>query len=137
MHLATFAIILAIGLPLAFAQFPFFDQLFGQHQHQQQQQRPSGPSQWNAYFESGTYMVYILQWQLLNPILGLDISVSCSQYLCPTTLDCVTKPAQCPCPDVQDIKCIIPDAQDNEAATVVCVRGQHECKEVERLMRAK
>jgi hypothetical protein len=52
------------------------------------------------------------------------------------TLECVANPAQCPCPDVQDIKCSVPDAEDEEAATVVCVRGQQECKEVERLMRA-
>jgi hypothetical protein len=40
----------------------------------------------------------------------------------------------CPCPDVQDVKCLIPDA-DGDEATVVCVRGQNECTDVERLMR--
>jgi hypothetical protein len=55
--------------------------------------------------------------------------------MCPATLDCVSDPALCPCPDVQDVKCVIPDAVDANAATVVCVRGEDGCKEVERLIR--
>ncbi|THV08341.1 hypothetical protein K435DRAFT_771872, partial [Dendrothele bispora CBS 962.96] len=86
--------------------------MFRQQQHHQQQQH-SGASQWAAHIES----------------------VQCSQYLCPTTLECVKRPSQCPCPEVEDIKCVIPDNEDPESATVICVRGKDECEQVERLVR--
>ncbi|KAJ7490363.1 hypothetical protein B0H11DRAFT_2010232 [Mycena galericulata] len=98
-------------LQLVAAQFQFFDGMFGQQR--QQQQHHSGASQWAAHLES----------------------VSCSQYLCPTTLDCVGSPVDCPCPDPEDIKCMVPDADEKDGATVVCVRGSNECREVERLAR--
>ncbi|KAJ7368544.1 hypothetical protein DFH08DRAFT_831654 [Mycena albidolilacea] len=99
-------------LQLVSAQFQgFFDGMFQQQQQQQQQHR-SGASQWAAHLES----------------------VSCSQYLCPATLDCVGSPIDCPCPDAEDIKCVIPDAEEKEG-TVVCVRGTDECQAVERLTR--
>lgn len=62
-------------------------------------------------------------------------TVQCSQYLCPDTLDCVDTPSACPCPNEQDIKCLIPDALDKAGATVMCVRGDAECAEVIRLMK--
>jgi hypothetical protein len=63
-------------------------------------------------------------------------SVSCSQYLCPQTLDCVAKPTDCPCPNAEDIKCIIPDPGSSRGeGTVVCSRGRNDCLEVERLMK--
>ncbi|KAJ7639018.1 hypothetical protein FB45DRAFT_904494 [Roridomyces roridus] len=99
-------------LQMVAAQFQFFDGMFG-GQRQQQQQYHSGASQWAAHLES----------------------VSCSRYLCPATLDCVGSPVECPCPDPEDIKCTIPDADDSSAATVVCVRGTEECRQVERLTR--
>jgi hypothetical protein len=43
---------LAILFQTAFAQFNFFEQMFGGH-HQQQQHRPSGESLWSAHSESG------------------------------------------------------------------------------------
>ncbi|KAG2757464.1 hypothetical protein P692DRAFT_20789799 [Suillus brevipes Sb2] len=108
-------LLLAAFLPLASAQFNFFDQMFGHPQQQQQQQQqgpgPSDNSQWIAHSEA----------------------LPCSQYLCPSTLACVRRPADCPCPNAEDIKCTIPDAVDTEAATVVCVRGVEECAPVERL----
>ncbi|TRM68136.1 hypothetical protein BD626DRAFT_480882 [Schizophyllum amplum] len=94
------------------AQFGFFEQMFGGQQQQQQQQH-SHASQWAAYQES----------------------VPCSKYLCPGTLECVARPTDCPCPDVQDIKCLIPDKADG--ATMVCVRGEEGCAGVEKLARAK
>ncbi|EPQ59100.1 hypothetical protein GLOTRDRAFT_136062 [Gloeophyllum trabeum ATCC 11539] len=101
------------------AQFQFFEQMFGHgHQQQQQQQRhqqASSTSQWTA---------------------NADI-VPCSDYLCPDTLVCVSNPIDCPCPDVQDVKCLIPDAQDKGGATVLCVRGREGCQEAERLMRRR
>ncbi|KAF8969486.1 hypothetical protein BDZ97DRAFT_1915436 [Flammula alnicola] len=101
-------------LQLVSAQFNFFENMFGQQQQQQQQQQRASASQWAAYSDS----------------------VSCSQYLCPETLDCVARPGDCPCPNPEDIKCIIPDMEGAvEDATVVCTRGQKECGEVERLMR--
>ncbi|OCH92149.1 hypothetical protein OBBRIDRAFT_727363 [Obba rivulosa] len=90
--------------------------MFGQG-HQQQHQRGSsgspGASQWSVQSEN----------------------VPCSQYLCPDSLVCVEEPSLCPCPDVQDIRCLIPDAEDERVATVVCVRGANGCADVERLAR--
>ncbi|KZT29271.1 hypothetical protein NEOLEDRAFT_1056655 [Neolentinus lepideus HHB14362 ss-1] len=100
------------------AQFQFFEQMFGQghqHQQQQQQQRGSSTSQWTA---------------------NADI-VPCPEYLCPETLVCVSNPLDCPCPDVQDVKCLIPDTLDKGSATVLCVRGSEGCAEAERLMRKR
>ncbi|TFK94649.1 hypothetical protein K466DRAFT_475724 [Polyporus arcularius HHB13444] len=86
--------------------------MFGGQQQQQQQQRPAGGmAQWQAHSDA----------------------VPCSNYLCPDTLVCVAQPSDCPCPDVQDVKCLIPDAQDQGASTVVCVRGQDGCGIVQRL----
>ncbi|KAH9844083.1 uncharacterized protein C8Q71DRAFT_29244 [Rhodofomes roseus] len=60
-------------------------------------------------------------------------SVPCSQYLCPNSLICVSNPADCPCPDLEDIKCVVPDAKAKQRGTVVCTRGASDCKQVERL----
>jgi len=109
----TLTVIVFLMFGYVSAQFDFFGNMFGQQQQHQQQHR-SGASQWAAHVES----------------------VACSQYLCPTTLDCVAKPMDCPCPDVQDVKCTIPDS-DGDEATVVCVRGQNECADVDRLMRRR
>ncbi|TFK43686.1 hypothetical protein BDQ12DRAFT_675391 [Crucibulum laeve] len=109
-------LLLLAFLGLVSAQFNgFFENMFGgQHHQQQQQQQRSGASQWAAYSDS----------------------VSCSQYLCPHTLDCVARPADCPCPNVEDVKCVIPDMEgDIEDSTIVCVRGRNDCAEVERLVR--
>ncbi|KAG5728517.1 hypothetical protein E4T56_gene19500 [Termitomyces sp. T112] len=109
-----FVLFLTFGL--VSANFDFFSNMFGQQQQyqQHQQQQRSGASQWAAQVES----------------------VQCSQYLCPATLDCVSQPVDCPCPDVQDVKCIIPDVGgDDDDASFVCVRGENECTQVERLMR--
>ncbi|KAF9782972.1 hypothetical protein BJ322DRAFT_1073676 [Thelephora terrestris] len=100
-YLAIFAILLFCQL--AAAQFGFFEQMFqgGQQQQQQQRQRPPGADHWRAQADA----------------------VPCSAYLCPDTLVCVDSPSQCPCPNVEDIKCLIPDFQDKLAGTVICVRG--------------
>ncbi|KZT13042.1 uncharacterized protein LAESUDRAFT_740269 [Laetiporus sulphureus 93-53] len=113
---ASFLYALFLLIPSVCSQFNFFEHMFGHPGHQQQQQRQTGASgagQWVARSDS----------------------VSCSQYLCPDTLVCVPNPSECPCPDVQDIKCLIPDSEDKESSTVLCVRGPNECAEVERLSR--
>ncbi|TFK28881.1 hypothetical protein FA15DRAFT_583636 [Coprinopsis marcescibilis] len=113
MHRYSILLVLCTLLGLAAAQFQFFDGFFGQQQQQQQQQRAGGASQYAAFAEIG-----------------------CSQYLCPSTLDCVARPADCPCPDTQDVKCLIPDMDgDADDATVVCVRGGTDCSNVEKLIR--
>ncbi|GLB34005.1 putative long chronological lifespan protein 2 [Lyophyllum shimeji] len=109
--LRTLAPILFLTFSMVSANFDFFGNMFGgQQHHQQQQQQRSGASHWAAQVEN----------------------VPCSQYLCPATLDCVARPVDCPCPDVQDVKCTIPDSGNSDDATVVCVRGQNECAEDER-----
>jgi hypothetical protein len=62
--------------------------------------------------------------------------VPCGEYQCPGTLACVPRPGECPCPDVQDVRCVVPDPLAPGAATVVCVRGAQGCAEVERLAKA-
>ncbi len=61
------------------------------------------------------------------------ITVSCSEYLCQDTLVCVSKPIDCPCPNVEDIKCVVPDAQDGGSGTRLCIRGGTDCAQIERL----
>ncbi|KAF6762179.1 long chronological lifespan protein 2 [Ephemerocybe angulata] len=102
--------IVSLLFGLASAQFQFFGDFFG-HQQQQQQQQRSGSSQWATFSES----------------------VECSQYLCPGTLACVSRPSECPCPDPQDVKCLIPAGPDSHDAAVLCVRGSTGCAQVERL----
>ncbi|KAF5393023.1 hypothetical protein D9757_001338 [Collybiopsis confluens] len=103
---------------LAAAQFQFFDQMFGQQQHHQQQQQQQhsggggGASQWAANVES----------------------VSCTQFLCPNTLECVAAPHDCSCPDLEDVKCIIPDADNKNVGTVLCARGPDACQAVEKVI---
>jgi hypothetical protein len=114
--LVTNAILFASLSSVVTAQFGFFNHMFGDHQEQQQrqQQPPHAGSQWAAHAEA----------------------VPCSFYLCPESLVCVARPSECPCPREEDIKCIVPDAEDAEAGTVVCVRGPSGCADVERLARA-
>ncbi|KAA1473501.1 hypothetical protein DENSPDRAFT_866109 [Dentipellis sp. KUC8613] len=104
----TLLLCLLVQLLVVHAQFQFFDQMFG---HRQQQQQPSGGAQWAAYADS----------------------VACSEYLCPNTLSCVPRPVDCPCPNVQDVKCVIPDHGGDGAGTVLCVRGGGDCSQVESL----
>ncbi|EJD01573.1 uncharacterized protein FOMMEDRAFT_88635 [Fomitiporia mediterranea MF3/22] len=96
-------------LPLVAAQFNFFD-MFGQGQ-QANQHRASGASQWAAQADN----------------------IPCNAYLCPDTLLCVRNPADCPCPSTEDVKCLIREPKEKDAATVVCVRGEDACTEVQRL----
>ena len=65
------------------------------------------------------------------------ITVSCSEYLCQDTLVCVSKPVDCPCPNVEDVKCVVPDAQDGASGggTRLCIRGGTDCAQVEKLAR--
>jgi len=107
--------LLACFCQLANAQFNFFEQMFGGGgQQQQQQQRGSGTDHWRNQADA----------------------ISCSSYLCPNTLVCVANPTECPCPHVEDIKCLVPDAVEKGAATVVCVRGES-CGDVARLISKK
>lgn len=116
-------------LPLTLAQFQFFEQMFGQGGHQQRHAQGQ-PGQWTAQADASTFTLRSCS------CIGVtsDIAtVQCSDYLCPKTLTCVPNPAQCPCPDPQDVKCLIPDSEDSEGATVVCVRGGSDCSVLERL----
>ncbi|KAF8351604.1 hypothetical protein F5887DRAFT_215238 [Amanita rubescens] len=112
---------LVILLPLAgiaSAQFQFFDSMFGHPQQQQHHhQQRTGAEQYAALVDE----------------------VSCPGYLCPVTLDCVENPTYCPCPDEEDVKCIIPDIDSHRPGdgTVVCVRGAHGCAQVDRLLHTR
>ena len=68
--------------------------------------------------------------QKLNRVLL--VTVSCSDYLCQDSLVCVQRPMDCPCPVVQDVKCIVPDAQEPGSGTRLCIRGATDCSQVEK-----
>lgn len=126
----SFLIALISQLLMVQAQFPFFDQMFGGHGGRQQQQQPAGGhSQWMAHSEAGA-----LNFSLAGTKTDVrQTLVPCSNYLCPDTLACVSRPEDCPCPNVQDVKCVIEDSERDESGTVVCVRGGIDCKAVEKL----
>lgn len=132
-------LLLIIQLQVAMAQFEgFFNMFGGQHQqNQQQQQQRSGASQFSAYVDSGGFLSRgSTAVNFSNVRIARVRIVSCSHYLCPSTLDCVERPSDCPCPNAEDIKCLIPDMDgDVDDATVMCVRGKQECAEVEALMK--
>ncbi|TFK71778.1 hypothetical protein BDN72DRAFT_408573 [Pluteus cervinus] len=113
MHRSLFFLTLSFLCTVAWGQFFNFGNFFGQQQ--QEPQHRAGASHWQAQAEA----------------------LRCAEYLCPATLDCVPRPVDCPCPYVQDVKCIIPDAAGEHQATVVCARGTFACQEVERLMKRK
>ena len=48
---------------------------------------------------------------------------------------CVHQPVDCPCPNVEDIKCIVADKQDAGSGTRLCVRGGTDCAQVENLVK--
>ena len=128
--------VLAFSLfALASAQFQFFNGMFGHPQQQQHEQR-SGGQQWVMHADSSTCRCpHSSSFPLIRlPSLMLT-TVPCSDSLCPDTLVCVRKPEDCPCPNVQDIKCIVPDSQDVGSGTRLCVRGGTDCKHVENLMK--
>ncbi|KAH0839967.1 hypothetical protein J3R83DRAFT_923 [Lanmaoa asiatica] len=120
--LASNAILLASLSSVVTAQFGFFDHVFGNHQSQQQsqQQPPHDGSQWIVHAEAGQcgLLVCLMRYSCIS-------AVPCSLYLCPDSLVCVARPSECPCLREEDIKCIVPDAEDVEAGTVVvCKRGK-------------
>lgn len=131
---ATNAILLASLSSVVTAQFGFFDHMFGNHQGQQQtQQQPQhGGSQWTAHADTGSCGLSVGLTRHL-----CSFAVPCGLYLCPDSLVCVTRPSECPCPREEDIKCVIPDAEDEENGTVVCARGASGCGAVERLAHAR
>ncbi|KAF8309142.1 hypothetical protein DL93DRAFT_1785219 [Clavulina sp. PMI_390] len=90
----------------------FFQHMF--QQQQQPQQRPVGHS--------------AQMWQHQAD------AVDCSEYLCPSTLVCVSKPTDCPCPHPQDVKCVIQDEQSKKtsAGTVMCISGASGCDVLDR-----
>ena len=69
------------------------------------------------------------------PLAFYVMTVSCSEYLCQDTLVCVTKPIDCPCPNVEDIKCVVPDVQDAGSGTRFCMRGGTDCAQLEKLVK--
>jgi hypothetical protein len=99
--------------------------------HPQQQQQPSGGQQWAMHADSRTYCCHLA---LVIPHICF-LTVSCSEYLCQDTLVCVPKPIDCPCPNVEDIKCVVPDAQDAGSGTRLCIRGGTDCTQLEKLVK--
>src|SRR6267142_1614467 len=129
--------ILAFSLfALASAQFQFFNGMFGHPQQQQQQQQPSGSQQWAMHADSSTCRCpHPPSFPLIKLPSVMLTTVPCSEYLCKDTLVCVHKPVDCPCPNVQDIKCVVPDSQDVGSGTRLCVRGGTDCAHVEKLVK--
>lgn len=130
--------ILAFSLfAYASAQFQFFNGMFG---HPQQQQQPSGGQQWAMHADSRTSLpsFFLISSEPSSADLHLafiSMTVSCSEYLCQDTLVCVAKPMDCPCPNVEDIKCVVPDVQDAASGTRLCIRGGSDCGQLEKLVK--
>jgi len=59
--------------------------------------------------------------------------VPCNQYLCTDTLLCVPDPVDCPCPYVEDEKCVLVDPHTKRPSSYVCHRGPGGCNEIEKL----
>lgn len=136
MHLGLTALLsTVVYLHVVSAQFGnFFQQAFGGHGHQEQyhQQQQSGSAMWAAtaaQSRSNHASVHGICFDILS------FQVHCSSYLCPTTLDCVKRPSECPCPNPEEIKCLIPDSDSRGDGTVVCVSGERGCKSLERKMK--
>lgn len=68
-------------------------------------------------------------------MLSLSLA-TCSKFLCPRTLSCVDKPAHCPCPFEQQIRCSYPDGQTGnfEEGGFVCVQEPN-CDRINQLRR--
>jgi hypothetical protein len=128
-RLSHLALLFAL-FALANAQFQFFNEMFGQQR--QNQQQPSGGQQWAMHAESRTWPLPHCYVNKLN--YSLLVIVSCSDYLCQDSLVCVQRTIDCPCPVVQDVKCIVPDAQEAGSGTRLCIRGGTDCAQVEKLV---
>ncbi|PWN98840.1 hypothetical protein FA09DRAFT_359997 [Tilletiopsis washingtonensis] len=88
MHLGLLLLLVAVCL-LQTARADFFQHFF-QHGAAQQEQEapPAGDASW---FHARVQ------------------AAQCGRYLCPDTLACVGRPAECPCPFPQQIRCPYPD----------------------------
>lgn len=98
----------------------FFDHLFHQQDHGNSEHEaghrghhPSSSSRPGGSFDKFSQLVD------LTP---------CSQYLCPSSLDCVPNPSECPCPFVEDIKCPITVPSSSSSSTkfsdsFICTRA--------------
>ncbi|KAK0537563.1 Long chronological lifespan protein 2 [Tilletia horrida] len=118
--------LLASAVPPLVSAQGFFSNFFSGHHQGEQEAPPLGDAKWfNDRVEAA----------------------SCTEYLCPKTLSCVSRPEQCPCPFPQQIACAYPDfepedgedaasagSRKGKAAGVVCVTGT-ECGQVQRLLR--
>jgi hypothetical protein len=128
--------ILAFSLfALTSAQFQFFNGMFG-HPQQQQQQQPSGSQQWAMHADSSTCRCpHSPSFSIDQLTLGCACNSSLLGIPLPRNLVCVHKPVDCPCPNGQDIKCVVPDTQDVGSGTRLCVRGGTDCAQVEKLVK--
>ncbi|EST04989.1 hypothetical protein PSEUBRA_005791 [Kalmanozyma brasiliensis GHG001] len=137
----AFALLLVIKmLLLAPVQAQFFQQFFGGNGggsmfgSREQEPPPAGDASW---FEA-----------------RVD-AAQCTQYLCPRTLSCVSKPSHCPCPFPQQIRCSYKDASSSakdhvdraggtfdgvdaalDLGGTFCVTAES-CEEVDRILQAK
>ena len=107
----------------ATAQANIFD-FFGQNS-QQAQQPQTGTAQYRALRQAGQsctplthlYAIPSLPQRISTISDALRMIAPCSTYICPATLQCVTTPRDCDCPNFQDVKCAV--GKDH----VVCARN--------------
>lgn len=104
MHSTLLSICLLTFLYSVNAQFQFFDNFFGQ-QHQQHQEARAPPRGSDWYAEQ-----------------VLETHCDSGNYLCPETLDCVSKPVDCPCA-LDLVRCVI----GNKRICVSRSEGQMDC----------
>ncbi|MBW0572652.1 hypothetical protein O181_112367 [Austropuccinia psidii MF-1] len=110
-----------------------FEQLFNQggnsnshsrsHHHHHEDHHQDNENQNN--FQKGSFN----QFKKLNEI------TNCNQYLCPTTLACVSTPFDCPCSNEEDIKCPISDNNSKDSPNhFVCTRAPG-CSRIEKSLK--
>ncbi|CAO1629310.1 unnamed protein product [Parajaminaea phylloscopi] len=108
-QVATLVVVLLLAASASAQFFNFFQQ--GQGQSREQEAPPSGDSSWfQARVDAAT----------------------CSNYLCPRTLACVTEPSRCPCPFQQQKRCSYPDGLSGkiEDGGFFCVSEEEGCEKV-------
>ena len=121
----------------------FFQQFFnaGQGEAREEEAPTSGDSAWwNARVEAGEHTFHFGRGPASRVGTQTDkVScrvATCTKYLCPRTLSCVDKPAECPCPFPEQIRCPYSDSESGsiDLGGSNCIQ-EKDCNRVQ-LMRA-
>lgn len=121
MHLTSLYTIVLLVAGLAAAQFQFFDQFFGQ-----QQGGPHGGGGGEAHKDGRGTLAHGGEWYQ-----GQFTGSHCApgEFVCPSTLECVSHPHKCACPH-DLVKC---DLSEGASTCVSKASGKDVCAEVRKM----